>query len=326
MRELMTHELWLMKSLSAETDTAIIAAYLNRSMRRFSHSDPERCEAVLSIVKERLDGDFTRDHEGRDLIQHSFGGWTAQLFARQGLALTRAWLREYAADPDRYGDLLDSFASALREAFFLRYGPEAEAEACAMCDRAQEGLALILSHATTISAKAYSVLASDAAEADKQAAGIRYRAAEQVIHHAMNQLYFGSGAHESGRGLPDALPMARFLSDYADILALLASTREPATLHELIQLYEFLIPSDPATVFEAIHAILLGRGKEESYHYESLGNTAIVRIVQRFIADYRPIFEDEGRRDRLVAILQLFSDVGWTNALKLLYDLPDLLR
>jgi len=80
------------------------------------------------------------------------------------------------------------------------------------------------------------------------------------------------------------------------------------------------------TVFEAIYAILLGRGEEEGYHYESLGNTAVVRIVQRYIADYRAIFEDDGRRSRLVEILQLFSEVGWTDALKLLYELPDLLR
>jgi hypothetical protein len=120
--------------------------------------------------------------------------------------------------------------------------------------------------------------------------------------------------------------MARFISDYAGILAMLANSREPATLHHLIELYEFLMPGDPVTVFEAIHGILLGRGEEQGYHYESLGDTAVVRIVQCYLADYRAIFEDEGRRARLVAILQLFSKVGWPDALKLLYDLPDLLR
>jgi hypothetical protein len=199
-----------------------------------------------------------------------------------------------------------------------------------MCDRAQDGLALILTQATRISTEAFSVLASHAAEADKQTAGQRYRAAEKVIHHAMNQLYFGSGAYEGSRrngpGLPDAAAMARFLTDYAEILALLASTHEPATLHHLIELYEFLVPSDPVTVFEAIHAILLGRGEEEGYHFESLGNAAVVRIVRCYIADYRAIFEDEGRRARLVATLQLFSKAGWPDALRLLYDLPDLLR
>lgn len=313
-----------------ETDNHILASYLSRSMRRFSHSEPERCEVVLSIVKRRLDGDLSCDHQGRDQLKESLGGWTAQLFAAQGRELARTWLEEWAADPQCYGDLLDSFASSLRGAFFYRYDPESETEACAMCDRAQEGLALILTYATKISAEAYGVLASGAAEFDRQTAIERYKAAEKVICHAMNQLYFGSGTFSSNRegkpGLTNASEMVRFLTDYADILALLASTREPSTLHHLLELYEYLIPGDPVTVFEAIYAILLGRGEEEGYHHESLGNTAVVRIVQRYIADYRAIFEDEGRRARLVEILQLFSEVGWTDALKLLYDLPDLLR
>lgn len=320
--------MWAMgeRIATEETSTEILTSYLSYSMRRFSHSDPERCEAVLTIVKERLDAVLAGDHQGRHHLLESLGDWIAELFAGQGRELARTWLEEWSAYPQRYGDLLDSFASSLRGTFFGRYDLNAEVEACAMCDRAQDGLALILMSATTISAEAYSVFTSDVPETDRLAAGERYRVAEKVILHAMNQLYFGSGAHGGGPGLPDAAAMARFLIDYADVLALLASTREPATLYHLIELYEFLIPGDPVMVFEAIHAILLGRGNEEGYHYESLGNTAVVGIVQRYIADYRSIFDDEGRRARLVAILQLFSEVGWTDALKLLYDLPDLLR
>jgi hypothetical protein len=324
--------MWAMAERLAahEGHEEILAAYLNNSMRRFSHSDPERCEAVLAIAKGRLNADHASDRQGREPLQESLGGWAAQLYGGQGRELARSWLEEWATDPQSYGVLLDSFSSSLRGAFFERYGQNAEAEACAMCHRAQAGLALILRSATTIWDEAYSVLTSDAADSDKQAAGKRCSAAERVIHHAMNQLYFGSGASAADRegapGLPDAAARARFLTDYADILALIARTRNPATLHHLVELYDFLIPGDPVAVFEAIHAILVGRGEEEGYHYESLGNTAVVSIVRRYIADYRAIFDDEGRRTRLVAILQLFSEAGWPDALKLLYDLPDLMR
>ena len=232
-----------------EPDDQILAAYLERSMRRFSHSDPERCEAVLAIVKARLDANLATDHTGRNIVQEALGDWTAQLFGGQGRALARTWLEHWADDPTRYGNLIDSFVSSLRGAFFARYSLEIEAEACAICDRAQESLTLILTSATRISNEAYDVLASDAGEADKQIAGKQYSAAESVIYQAMNQLYFGSGAHagerEEGAGLPDGAAMARFLTDYADILALLACTREPAALHHLVQLYEFLIPGNP---------------------------------------------------------------------------------
>ena len=51
-----------------------------------------------------------------------------------------------------------------------------------------------------------------------------------------------------------------------------------------------------------------------------------MKVVRRYIADRRGIFKDPKRRAKLVEILQLFSEVGWTDAIRLLYDLPDLLR
>jgi hypothetical protein len=315
---------------SNEGDPEIVTAFLAGAMGRFGRSDPERCESILEIVKDRLGRDLVRKQKGRDNLQWCLGDWTAHLDAIQGRPLARVWLEEWAVDPLRYSDLLDSYSSSLRGVFFERYAPGADANALAVSERAQGGLAILLRAASKKSAEAYSVLVSGPREEDKQIATERYRAAESTIHHAMNQLYFGSGTFASDRkepaGLPNPDAMARFLSDYSEILTLLSKSREPATLHHLIELYEFIIPGDPVVVFDAIGSILLGRGVEEGYHYESLGNTAVVRIVQRFIADYRPIFEDERRRSALVEILQLFSNVGWTDALRLLFELPELLR
>jgi len=75
-----------------------------------------------------------------------------------------------------------------------------------------------------------------------------------------------------------------------------------------------------------VHAILVGRGEQEGYHFETLAIGVVVGIVRRYLADYRPIFEIENHRVKLVAILGLFADVGWPEALQLLYDLPNLLR
>lgn len=317
--------------VTTETNTHILAAFLNNPVMRLGQAAPERCEALLAIVRERLDGDLRRDSEGRDHIQESLGCRTAQLYVGQGRALTRVWLEEWAAHPDRYLQLLDGFNSSLRRALFERYGSTPDARAYAICDRAQEGLSLVITSAAKIAAEAYIVMTSGAAEVERAAGEVRFAAAEKVIHHGMSQLYFGSGAFaNNGRNtapsLPGAAAMARFLDDYAVLLTLLGNSRQPSTLHYLIQLYEFLIPGNPAKVFEAIHTILLGRGEEEGYHRESLGNSVVVGIIQRYIADYREIFDDQGRRGRLVAILQLFSEVGWPEALKLLYQLPDLLR
>ena len=314
---------------TAETDAKVLNAYLGRPLLMFSHAEPERCERILAIAKGRLGG-FADDAGGQDHIQECLGGWVAQLQARQGRPLASAWLDEWAADPERFQHALNAYTSTLREAFFGRYAADAEQGDREINDRAQEGLSKILGSTFDISSKTHAVLVSDAPDDEKHAAGREYSAAERVINHAMNQLYFGSGAlkedTDDGSGLNVAGTKARFLVDYADILGLLQRSREPATQHQLIELYEHLIPGDPVTAFMAIHVILTGPGAEEGYQFETLGSSAVVKVVKRYIADHRSIFEDPERRTELVEILQLFSEIGWSDAIRLLYELPDLLR
>ncbi len=164
-------------------------------------------------------------------------------------------------------------------------------------------------------------LAAQESHEGRDAAGKAYRAAEQVTHQGMNQLYFGSGANaddlQPALGLPDYAAMKRFLTNYAVILDLLAYSGNPATIRQLIELYEYLTP---AAVFDIVHNVLLGSAAREGYH-ESLANSVVVRAIRRYIVDHRSIFDDSDRRARLVAILALFSDVGWSDALKLIYGL-----
>ena len=88
----------------------------------------------------------------------------------------------------------------------------------------------------------------------------------------------------------------------------------------------FLVEASPAEVFDHIAAILTGPGVTEKYQFESLGADAQVALVRVYLADYRSIFENPDRRAKLVTVLEIFSAVGWPDALKLLYELADLLR
>lgn len=319
------------KIAAEEPHDGVLVSFISVFLRKFCFSEPEKCETIIDIVRARMP--IARsDAQGSEIPLHTaLGSFVAQLWAGQGRPAALVWLEEWAADPVLYSGLLNHYSSALRGAFFHRYDEAKEPGASDMTDRAQDGLDMILRSATAVSASQFAIAVDETAEAAARAtAGKAYQAAESVTHHAMNQLYFGSGAnaneHNPALGLPDHSAMARFLVDYADILGMLAFSGNPATIHHLIELYEYLSPANPAGVFDAIHGVLLGPAAREGYHHESLGNSAVVRIIRRYIADHRAIFEDETRRSHLVALLQLFSDVGWSDALKLLYDLPDLLR
>ena len=100
----------------------------------------------------------------------------------------------------------------------------------------------------------------------------------------------------------------------------------PATIHHLIELLDFLAPADPARVFDLVAHALLGAGKRQGYQFESLGADRFVQIIGRFLADNRDVFVDGARRSDLIACLDVFSEVGWPAARRLLYRLPELLR
>lgn len=313
-----------------EPHTGVLSSFLHYVIPRFTWHDVEKCKEIIEIVRSRREAFERDDTPSHDKVAEQLGSVTAQLWCWQEEPVALDWLTGWAGDPAAHREYFTSFLSMLRGAFFTRY---VSGEKCdvGLSDRSQQASMLILEACSAASAASHATLMQDQVESEARKAAIAtYRAAESVIGHLMNQLYFGSGAHadnrESAVGLMSAETMRRFLDDYRPMLALLAASHEPSTHHNLVELYEFLIPGDPAGVFDALHALLTGSAAREGYHHEGLAAPVIVRMVTRYIADHRSIFEDDYRRSALVEILRLFSDVGWSDALKLLYDLPDLLR
>jgi hypothetical protein len=313
-----------------EQHNQVLSSFLSHVLPRFIWNDVEKCKAIIEIVRARFQAVERDDKPGRDEVAEQLGGLTGQLWAWQKEPEALDWLTSWADDPTAHREYLTSFLSMLRGAFFARYTSGEERDA-GLSDRSQRAAMVILEACSAAAGSSYATIAKEGLEsAERDSAIATYRAAELVVGHLMNQLYFGSGAfahnREAGIGLVSSDTMRRFLNDYSQMLDLLAASHEPSTHHHLVELYEFLIPGNPAGVFDALRALLLGSAAREGYQYERLAAAVIVRMITRYIADHRSIFEDDGRRAALVAILRLFSDVGWSEALKLLYDLPDLLR
>ncbi|USA38547.1 hypothetical protein NCF86_09410 [Pelagerythrobacter marinus] len=313
-----------------EPHTGVLSSFLHYVIPRFTWHDVEKCKSIIEIVRARRETIERDDKPGRDKVAEQLGGVTAQLWCWQEETAALDWLTAWAADPSAHREYFTSFLSMLRGAFFTRYASD-EKRDVGLSDRSQQAAMIILEACSAAAAASHAAVTQGQVEDDaRDTAVATYRAAESIIGHLMNQLYFGSGAHTDNReaavGLMSAETMRQFLDDYRPMLALLEASHEPSTHHHLVELYEFLIPGDPAGVFDALHALLTGSAAREGYHHESLAAPVIVRMVTRYIADHRSIFEDDNRRAALVEILRLFSDVGWSDALRLLYDLPDLLR
>ncbi len=202
---------------------------------RFTWHDVEKCKAIIEIVRARREAIERDDRPGRDEVAGQLGGLTAQLWCWQEEALAFEWLKAWVGDPAAHREFFTSFLSMMRGAFFARYAGGQEHDA-GIADRSQQAALIILAAcAAAAEASPAAVTGGKVAGAARAAAIATYKAAESVIGHLMNQLYFGSGAHADNREAPVELmspdTMRRFLVDYRPMLTLLATSHEPSTHH-----------------------------------------------------------------------------------------------
>jgi hypothetical protein len=159
----------------------------------------------------------------------------------------------------------------------------------------------------------------------------RARSAMQIIDTACQQLYFSSGAFKHSNQQAQNPPMtlegaALFLREVAPTLRDIGEYGGPHTIYYLIQVLEHLIDADPAAVFDLIAFAVLRGGQQSGYHFESMAADLMVKLVGRYLADHKEVFDDPQRRSALVDTLETFVTAGWPSVRRLFYRLPELLQ
>jgi hypothetical protein len=316
-----------------EDNHGILGFFISGPLQRLAGAEADRCELLLSTILNRLpEKGSSVERRGRDSVEEAAGNLIALLYVKFASQNAWTWVVYWVDNLTRGEPYLWTMLSTLRGVFLFGYQADGDPEGIAMRGRAQSVLAAVVTSAVTAMTTAEPVLRDNKQnETDRQAMEALYVAGERLLDQGCNQLYFGSGAFrqsndEDSPGLIDALGKRRFLTDYRAILGQIGEHGSARTVHHLIELYAFLADAAPDAIFDQIAAILVGPATKDNYQFESLGANALVALVRRYLADYRAVFEDQERRARLVAVLELFSSVGWPDALKLLYELPDLLR
>src|SRR4029077_12867250 len=122
----------------------------------------------------------------------------------------------------------------------------------------------------------------------------------QVISHTAREIYFASGAFRDGAAQQRSLTSAqrkRFYGEVLPILNRLTSVGLPAIAHTLLETFESFLEFDPPGVFLQVTKTVR-ESRAGGYQYESMAVDLIVRIVKRYLAEYRAIFQssEECRR------------------------------
>jgi hypothetical protein len=141
-------------------------------------------------------------------------------------------------------------------------------------------------------------------------------------------LYFASGAFNPNASAPtvSAAQQRRFYGELAETIDDLSSVGLASSVHRLIEMLQVLIPLDPRRVFLQV-AALVRIGQQGGYNFESMGADMVVRIVERYLAEYRSLLQEDAEcRVALREVLDVFVEAGWPAAQRTSYKLDEIFR
>jgi hypothetical protein len=310
-----------------ETHRGVLTFFVHHSLARLSDTDPARVEALLASIDAR--SDLMSDSISGDLTQ-TIAHLATEMAVDDDRAVARAmidrWISAAPVESDAICDVMQMF----RSRFFYGYLPSDDPRREAGRRARSIGQATAFAASSQLSDAKVALVPLKHDDPKRPPFIDAYIGADKVLHELVTQLYFGSGAH--GPETPTELSLNRseqklaFLDEWSDALLEVERVATPHTIKYLVEVYEYLLPADPARLFSRIGAFLTGPAAEEYYESEQLAAADLVKFVRQMIADYRDLFDDGAQRDLLVTILELFADAGWPEAMQLLWELPDLLR
>jgi hypothetical protein len=197
-------------------------------------------------------------------------------------------------------------------------------------DSAVRTRAVELFHSVTVAAcDAFEALIASPKKSDGSEPDVELtRELARLVDHAAAQLFFASGVFRGGQE-PQNINRAqqeRFYRELTPTIDRLSAIGLPSAVHHLIEMLEVFVPLDPRKVFLHISA-LVESGRRGSYQYEQLAADHIVRIVERYLAEYRSLLQEDAEcRIALRQTLDAFVEAGWPAAQRLSYRLDEIFR
>jgi hypothetical protein len=317
---------------ATETFQGVLHFFVAGPVWMIAPAEPARCDTIMDGLLKR-EWARSRDNRktGRSRDVEPFANLAALLHVVFGQPKCGVWIQTWASDLVRGGEYITVMLNFLRVVFFYPFHSDTPDDQAETGRRGRAVLDLVTDAAETalIDARPHLIGSPDADAVE--AWQPLFIAADQVVDSVCDQIFYGSGAFrhrsdEEGAGLATPEAKRQFLTDFAPILDVIGAQAHARTIHNLMQVLTYLEEADPARVFDRAAGVLLGPASKGGYQYESLAVGELVKLIRRYLADHREVFDEPVRRQELVKVLELFSNVGWPDALKLLFELPDLLR
>jgi hypothetical protein len=152
-----------------------------------------------------------------------------------------------------------------------------------------------------------------------------------LVHDVASQLFFASGAFDNPQDRDNErltpTQLRRFWNESAPLFALLTDEPHPNIAHHIVQTLEHLMPCAPGEVF-LLATKSICTSSAAGFQYDSLALAAVVKLIQRALADHREIFQDKDSEclKALLKVLDLFVEAGWPQARQFTHRLEEIYR
>jgi hypothetical protein len=311
-----------------EQRRGILQFLLNGPLRILAPYHPDRITELTTNIFER-----TSVGAGAKEVRKRSAAIFLGLYLWQGQAECERIIKRITEDPVQFSDEIHEIVFDLRSWLNLgledRPTPEHEAVRLGSIHLLDRILKTIRDRLTFLETKNKN-LPFNSWPTDEQEV---IRDLTQLAESVCMQVYFASGAYgkdnhpEGQENIPlGAEARSRFLKDMNAVLQLLSEFSNASMAHHLLQTLEFLIQYDPKNVFLIVGKVV-NSAKPGGYQYESMAVDLIVKLVERFIAEYRYVLlENEECRRILIEILDVFVEAGWPSARRLTYRMEEIFR
>ena len=142
------------------------------------------------------------------------------------------------------------------------------------------------------------------------------------------EIYFASGAYGENDSVPrGTAERKRFWKESLPILEVLSEFNYPNVTHRLLETLRYLLDFSPPDETFLLIGRVVRSGRKGGYHYESLAVDLIVSLIERFIAEFGYVLqENPDCRHVLIEILDTFVEAGWASARRLTYRMEEIYR
>lgn len=313
-----------------EKHDEVLAIFVAEALRPLSEKDPQSGARMLSkIIKGKQAMTESELRRSRNQTMEAVGELISYLCLVKDQPEAWTWIDQWSTDLQRYEGYLVQALQSLQHVLFLPYNGTPTSEQLDHASRGWRILNTVLIAATSVPHPHAPSTGDETVSVPRQS---QYASAGRVITAICNELYFGSGASKglSGRsrktGLDNIDSKQRFVSNHVKVLCAIGLHGPPGAIYHLIDLLDCLTASEPKKVFDVAAEILLGPAVQKVYKFEPMAIGNVVKLIRRYLADHMDIFDNHDRRENLVKVLNSFALAGWPETLKLLFDLPEILR